>query len=365
MQPRRGLSITEVLIAIFIMAIGMISLLALFPIGMIRMAQAIRSNRVALASGNAQSLLELQLLRDARSNPWIEHAIRREPALYDAMNNQYRFANSPALAQLHTCPVYIDPIGSSLWQHLPSANPYDQYQAGDPLGRFAGLAVEPTVPQANIGIPRSYSSFAVPGAHRSVLYRWYTVEDDLTFTPSGLAVSNPVERERRISWAYLWRRPVWAEEAVADVSLVLYNGRLIAGRGNSGGTQNVNGVIAQEYKCGGPPGVYQSTAWNGRTFARNSRIAALNWGSPAQAQAVQVGYWVLDATMLPPTSPVPGDGLWHLNGFFYQVVNVEPVDGNGMQLIELDRPAREDGYVAVFPIGIVDVIEKSDGRRPY
>jgi prepilin-type N-terminal cleavage/methylation domain-containing protein len=33
MNPRRGLSLTEVLIAIFVMAIGMISLLVLFPPG--------------------------------------------------------------------------------------------------------------------------------------------------------------------------------------------------------------------------------------------------------------------------------------------------------------------------------------------
>jgi hypothetical protein len=69
--------------------------------------------------------------------------------------------------------------------------------------------------------------------------------------------------------------------------------------------------------------------------------------------------------MLDNNNTVPGDNQWHLNGFFYQILNVGDIDQNGRQLIELDRPAREDGYMAVIPIGIVDVIEKNDGRRPY
>jgi uncharacterized protein (TIGR02598 family) len=376
MYARRGLSLTEVLIAIFIMAIGMISLLALFPIGMIRMAQAIRTNRVATSAANAQSLLELHAVRDWQSQvglsqnltgDWIAQAIRKEAALYDNTGN-----NLFATSGLHTCPVYVDPLGSALWGHLDTPTPpYNAYTAGDPIGRKQAGS---TGPANNIGIPRAYSTYAPAGANRSVLYRWYTLEDEITFGYSGLAVNAPLERERRISWAYLWRRPVWAEEGIVDVSLVLYSGRMIAGLGNSGGTQNVTGIFGQEFQCGGPPAPFADPRdnatdpdriYNQRIFRKGKRNAALNWGSPAQAQAVQPGYWVLDATMLDNNNTVPGDNQWHLNGFFYQILNVGDIDQNGRQLIELDRPAREDGYMAVIPIGIVDVIEKNDGRRPY
>jgi hypothetical protein len=373
---RRGLSITEVLIAIFIMAIGMISLLALFPIGMIRMSQAIRTNRVALTAGNSQALAELHRLRaDWNSTLQLSavlDAVRKEPLLYDAVtNNVFLFPYDPSTTagQLHTCPVYVDPVGSSLWEHLPSANVnYANYRAGDPVGRAKVGGETPadtsTILAANIGIPRSFSAYAPYGSHRSVLYRWYTLEDEVTFTASGLAVSNPAERERRISWAYLWRRPVWQDEGVVDVSLVLYSNRMIAGLGNSNGTANTGNIFRQEFKAGGPAGAFAGTTWTNRAFIKNSRQAALNWTSPQLAQAVQPGYWVLDATMLDNNSPL-GDNQWHLNGYFYQITNVGDVDANGQQTIELDRPARADGYVAVIPLGVVDVIEKSDGRRPY
>lgn len=342
---RRGLSITEVLIAIFLMAIGMISLLALFPIGMLRMADSIRANRIGQAAANAQSLLELYALRDTQNNPYIEQAIRDTPGLFGDHDGNpmtppnYMFLNSSVPA---TCPVLIDPIGCTLWP-----NPAAPLSSGDPV------AQTPTPVGLNLGIPRAYCNVTPPGSSRELLYRWFTLEDEITFVPSGLPVNNPVERQRRISWAYLWRRPVWGDPAVADVSVIVYSGRQLAGAPVPGGS------MTQEFRCGGPP----AAPYNHCCFVAGSRIAALNWGSPANAQAVRPGYWVLDATVMQISNNPP---IWITNGFFYQVVNVlsEP-DANGIQLVELDRPARANGYVAVFPLGIVDVIEKSDGRRPY
>jgi hypothetical protein len=345
---RRGLSITEVLIAIFLMAIGMISLLALFPIGMLRMADSIRANRIGQAAANAQSLLELHALRDTLSNPHIEQAIRDTPGLFgdhDGNPNTppiYLFINDPEA----TCPVLIDPIGCSLWP-----NPSALASSGDPVARTN----TPLGP--NLGIPRAYCNVTPPGSRPELRYRWFTLEDELTFLPSGQPVVNPVERQRRISWAYLWRRPVWGDPAVADVSVIVYSGRQLTGAPLPGGS------ATQEFRCGGPP----AAPHNHRCFTVGSRVAWLNWGSPINPsgapQAVRPGYWVLDATVMQISNNPP---QWITNGFFYQVVNVlsEP-DANGIQPVELDRPARANGYVAVFPLGIVDVIEKSDGRRPY
>ena len=351
MQPRRGLSITEVLIGIFLMAIGMISLLALFPIGILRMADSIRSNRVAAAAGNAQSLLELHRLRDTVNNPWIEVAIQNIPGLYvpgpTPGSGAYLFEEDPTA----TMPVYIDPIGAHLWFN-PATQSADPVAAGHPVGATV-----------NLGIPRAFTSRCPPGTHRSLLYRWHTLEDEMTFLASGVPTANPladpVERQRRISWAYLWRRPVWQDRAVADVSVVVYSGRQIAGLPRPGGSAQV------EIRSGGPAGAFAGTPWNGRCFIAGSRLAAVAWGSPGNAQALRPGYWVLDATVL-RIPQANGGARWLTNGFFYRVVNVlsEP-DAQGQQLIELDRPARADGYVAVFPLAVVDVIEKSDGRRPY
>ena len=44
-RTRRGFSLTEVIVALFIMAIGIISLLTLFPLGAVQMGKALRDDR--------------------------------------------------------------------------------------------------------------------------------------------------------------------------------------------------------------------------------------------------------------------------------------------------------------------------------
>ena len=56
MTRRSGVTLVEVLVAIFIMGIGLLALLTLFPIGMLRMAQAIRDDRSSQSANNAHEL---------------------------------------------------------------------------------------------------------------------------------------------------------------------------------------------------------------------------------------------------------------------------------------------------------------------
>src|SRR5688572_653010 len=52
MNQRPGLSLSEVLIAIFVIAIGLMGVLSLFPLGAVRMAQAIKDDRTAIHNLN-------------------------------------------------------------------------------------------------------------------------------------------------------------------------------------------------------------------------------------------------------------------------------------------------------------------------
>src|SRR5262245_31852549 len=45
MNRRAGLSLAEVMIAIFVLALGLLGVLSLFPLGAVRMAQAIKDDR--------------------------------------------------------------------------------------------------------------------------------------------------------------------------------------------------------------------------------------------------------------------------------------------------------------------------------
>ena len=56
MIRRSGVTLIEVLVAIFVMAIGLLSLLALFPLGALNMAQAIKDERASQAAANADAV---------------------------------------------------------------------------------------------------------------------------------------------------------------------------------------------------------------------------------------------------------------------------------------------------------------------
>src|SRR5437879_6957238 len=57
-RMRTGATLTEVLVAIFVMAIGLLALLTLFPLGALSMAQAIKDNRTAHSGRNAFAIAE-------------------------------------------------------------------------------------------------------------------------------------------------------------------------------------------------------------------------------------------------------------------------------------------------------------------
>ena len=58
MRRRPAVTLLEVLVAIFIMAIGLLALLVLFPLGALSMAEALQKDRTAAAAANASSLAE-------------------------------------------------------------------------------------------------------------------------------------------------------------------------------------------------------------------------------------------------------------------------------------------------------------------
>src|SRR5262245_37607548 len=67
MKRRSGVTLLEVLVAMFVMGVGMLALLTLFPVGAVSMGQAMRDDRCAQAAANAAALADAMGLRkDAR-----------------------------------------------------------------------------------------------------------------------------------------------------------------------------------------------------------------------------------------------------------------------------------------------------------
>src|SRR5688500_2647042 len=73
---RRGITLLEVLTAIFIMGVGLLAILTLFPLGALSMARAVRDDRAAAAGANAASLA---VAMDLRNDPAVVPALTAAP----------------------------------------------------------------------------------------------------------------------------------------------------------------------------------------------------------------------------------------------------------------------------------------------
>ncbi len=228
---RPGLSLLEVIVALFVMALGMISLLTLFPLGAIQMGQALRDARAAETCSQADTLTRLWWQRDVVEQPGTEDVAFA--ALDDPRNT---FDPTNTLAALTVAdngnpsyPVAIDPLG---------------WQARNGLGvrqyRFAGGFAPPT----NGLFPRRTMQWiAGTGRPAEFSFRTATMMDDITFAGDGTPdtgsttvrvtispgpppVTVPtLARQGRYNWAAVIQRPVNANRYVADLKILVFDGR--------------------------------------------------------------------------------------------------------------------------------------------
>jgi type II secretory pathway pseudopilin PulG len=273
MSRRSGITLLETLIAIFVTALGLLGLLALFPLGALDMARAIQNSRAAQAAANATAIANFQNLR-------------QDPTLTSPINYFTNPPGWPALASTSnpSYPIYVDTTGAVL-----------------PGGGSLGLGRIPTPSTINHGIPRVEASFATSTAD---VIRWLTLQDDILFQPTGYAVppnavppafpnlNQPVERDSRYSWAYLLQRPTASNSQVVNLTVVVYSGRSSA-------------VIGEH--------VYFVD------LNANTTSVVIPWDAATgqEKPAVKPGSWILDATVV-----TPGTAGGTPHGYFYRVVNV-------------------------------------------
>lgn len=234
-NSRTGATLVEVLVAIFVMGIGLLALLVLFPLGALNMAQAIRSDRTAHIAANAAAIARFRGIRD--STNWVDSGgvAYVAPTVYPAGYT------GPAY------PVYVDPF-PIVWS-LPGA------------GWVGGGSSGP-------GIQRCTVNY-VGTTNFAALNRWFGFRDDAPFQENGLVqVDSNIQfqRENRYSWAYLCRREDYAAtNPGVDLKVVVYERRPLTVLGET--------VYSAVYTAG-------------------SNVITL---TPAPTN-VRKGTWILDAT---------------------------------------------------------------------
>src|SRR5262249_58569190 len=83
-MKRTGATLVEVLVAIFVMGIGLIAVLALFPLGVIRMAQAIQDDHTGNVAFNAEAIATMKLLGNDKIDPFGNPIGNPESIRHDA-----------------------------------------------------------------------------------------------------------------------------------------------------------------------------------------------------------------------------------------------------------------------------------------
>ena len=194
---RAGLSLMEALVALFIMAIGMISLLTLFPLGAIQMGRALRDDRCAQCAWQGDGVVRT----------WW----------------QVEVADKSGAA---TVPYYSALDGTGANAVPPSSSGPSNVVAIDPIGWWSGRSNQNL---AGSGIVRA-SSGLTNNLRTSI--RACSLMDDVFFneqanpdTVSG-SVAGRVVRQGRYNWMALIQRPVNADRGAAKEYEMWGGGRL-------------------------------------------------------------------------------------------------------------------------------------------
>jgi prepilin-type N-terminal cleavage/methylation domain-containing protein len=191
-MQRRGVTLTEVLVAVFVLGLSLVALMTLFPLGASNMAQAIQDDRAAQCAANAAALLRTSW-RAAVDNGTVD------------VNLETTLASNKA--------VYFDPYGAL---------------------SFTGAA------QTSVAGAGTMPRAGVAGLNLTQAQRWFSLLDEMTFNTNGTLslTGNSASRRPDYSWAYVLRMlgspnpPVGGQPAqyarALDYSVVVYKGRPFA-----------------------------------------------------------------------------------------------------------------------------------------
>jgi prepilin-type N-terminal cleavage/methylation domain-containing protein len=303
MTRRSGVTLIEVLVSIFIMGIGLLSILVLFPLGAMSMYQAIKDDRCAQAGHNAEALAAAH---SWRFDPNVTAVFQADAASY------------PAGYTGPSRPVFADPIGV---RTAGMAAPYYTW-----LGGYT-----PPPAQVMTNIPRvDLSTGLGPSATTSqyLALRQLSLLDEHAFDANGL-VPNPNDRDLRVTWAYLFRRPNARVSSVVDMTVVVYHGRTIG----APSPETAYAVYSAPY-----PGSTVQLAYAGQ-----------------ERPALRKGAWILDITQ-DSFNPVTGP----IHSYFYRVVSVADFAAGVLEL-EVQPALRASLQTVLVMEGVAEVFEKGPG----
>lgn len=359
---RSGVTLVEVLVSIFVMGIGLLALLVLFPLGALNMAQAIRSDRCGHIAQNATAFAHFwphgdgSAVTGIRDDTYVTQFPVNGKSAYQAPPDLPDLTTIPNGYAGSSYPVYIDPLG-----FLLGSRKLGELPPGI-SGQVTGFARAPLYSLYHI----PYNAATLPANPRmDQLVRWFTLLDDVGFSedgtadlPTGSLGGHDVKREGRYSWAFLTKLDDYtkAPGSLANLSVVVYDRRQLLSP--STGVSNVTDPGTGEMPGEKSYEAYTDTLPGGATIAKN--VIVLVWNQTAtvqEAPAIRKGGWVFDATVEGPNTSQES-----IHGYFYRVVavtNPGSLGPNSADLeIQTDRKKNLNKGVVVVMENVVEVFDR-------
>lgn len=359
-RPRMGITLTEILISIMIMGLGLVSIATLFPLGLVRIRDAMRNTRSTQLARSSLGELEARNLLAPESFfmvPWYPTTagprdvwIQDVPtiAMDPGVNSRFTLgapSAGPGLA------VAYDPL---FWSMLNQSNPAIvpdsvTFRLGD--GNTTGMIRDdqvgsPTVPSAygvqriTNFVPWNYNAAASSGfyitwplTHPSSLAgsslqaqdipaEIFTSQDDVVFQSIGddkskLGTGSPLVpdmssvdangqptmmRDWAFSWMFTGRQTISGSTSSIEGDLVIFHNRSFAATTNSLGNAVPVGEEVLEAVWGYSKSNIEFTASvpSGvptSGYARGSnRTVLLRWPVEMPDPEIKVGSWIADVT---------------------------------------------------------------------
>jgi prepilin-type N-terminal cleavage/methylation domain-containing protein len=287
-KRRPGVTLLEVLVTIFIMGVGMLALLTLFPVGAVSIARALKDDRCATCAGNADSIGWAQ---NIRNDPLVTpYYLGGPPTTFTAVTP---LGSGPSYG------VYVDPQGIA---------------GGFPASVGALAGVTQGIPRVSMSLTNYTARNTAGNTQLSVseAARWCSLLDDIVFTTDAVpdTTSGGVQRYGVYTWAWLLRQTsAGSTPPVIQAYVIVYRGR---------STTTFNGE--KTYPASGSQ--YEtSVTVNGTDLP------------------LRTGTWILDTTTT-STNAVPG--------YFYRVVDYNVNTSTNQTVLQLDSPLR--GSVSVITV---------------
>jgi hypothetical protein len=329
MTRRSGMSLTEVLVALFILTIGVIGILTMFPLGAAQMARAVRDDRSALAATNADGYMR-----------WYWATYVANPAIgtdtnFSTSDPFLTTGNSQGLCLFDNPTALTSGVGAQQFPNAQISFPV----IVDPMGyavrgsNFGDSPAFASIPRygLNSSVTNGPNTYSSPFYNQpfSFFYRNCSLLDSLGFNENGTPTP---DREMRYNFLWVLQRPQMMAEMTSSGPNNLFNAQ------SNTTITNMTVVVFDRRPPQYPPASFQGfEVVMGASLTTGSTTVTISAANSAQALDLKAGSWVMDASSNNSVSPP----IRQAN--FYRVVSV--VQAGGVVNLELQSPiAAPTGY---------------------